>query len=293
MGITLQRTKDKFDILSQTFTKEIYDAYINGNIKSSDLPVILGVNRYTIEIYMKQNGLKFRREILKETINELFFDCIDTEEKAYMLGYYFADGTCSVKAGRITMSQTESDKYIIELFKKLSPYTKITEAKECVNKKTGYISKPMLSISINSKHMVETLESYGIGSNKTYDSKTNFSFIPENLMIHFIRGYFDGDGTVCVTNGKKKIANKNGEIKEYNYSNYTWQIVCHNKEPLDAIKNFFEIKYGVYSNIIQEKRGNNYLLLINRKNEFFKLREILYKDAAYFLQRKKDKYFSY
>ena len=106
MGITLQRTKDKFDILSQTFTKEIYDAYINGNIKSSDLPVILGANRYTIELYMKKNGLKFRQEILKESINEFFFDCIDTEEKAYMLGYYFADGTCSVKAGRITMSQT-------------------------------------------------------------------------------------------------------------------------------------------------------------------------------------------
>lgn len=293
MGITLQKTKNNLEILAKTFTKEFYEKYINGEIKFSDLPVFLGVNRYAIELYMKKNGLKFRQEVLRESIQELFFDCIDTEEKAYMLGYYFADGTCNFEQGYISMSQNKNDSYIIELFKHLSPHTKITETKECLNKATGYISKPMLNISIKSKHMAKTLESYGMGSNKTYKSKTNFSFIPENLMIHFIRGYFDGDGTVCVTNGTKKIINKNGIMKEYKYSNYTWQIICHNKEPLIAIKNFLDKKYNVYSNIIQEKRGKNYLLLVNRKKEFFKLREILYKDASYFLSRKKDKYFCF
>lgn len=293
MGITLQKTKDKLKILSKAFTKEIYNDYINGEIKASDLPIILGANRYIIELYMKENGLKFRKDVLKESVIDTFFDCIDTEEKAYMLGYYFADGTCSIKEKKITMSQTKSDKYIIELFKKISPHAKITEIKESVNKKTGYISKPMLSITIYSKHIVETLENYGIGHNKTYESNTDFSFIPENLMIHFIRGYFDGDGTVCVTNVKKRATNKNGEIKEYNYSNYTWQIVCHNKEPLIIIKNFLKNEYDVYSNIIKEKRGGNYVLLINRKKDFFSFRNILYFNSTYFLQRKKEKYYSH
>lgn len=293
MGVTLEKTKEKLCNLSKKFTKEIYDNYIDGKITSSDLPTILGVNRYTIELYMKKTGLKFRKDVLRKSIENTFFDNIDNEKKAYMLGYYYADGNCNLKHGNVSITQTKSDSYIIELFQQLSPHTKITETKECVNKKTGYISKPTLSISIGSKHMAETLESYGIGHNKTYESKTDFSFIPENLMIHFIRGYFDGDGTVCVTNGKKKIANKNGEIKEYNYSNYTWQIICHNKEPLAIIQAFLSKKYDIYSNIIQEKRGGNYLLLVNRKKEFFKLRDVLYKDASYFLSRKKDKYFSF
>lgn len=293
MGVTLEKTKNGFDILSKSFTKEIYDKYINGDIMASDLPVILGVNRYIIELYMKKNGLKFRKDVLKESINNLFFDCIDSEEKAYMLGYYFADGSCNSIKGKISISQTKSDSYIIELFKKLSPYSKITETKEYINKSTGYVSKPMLSVTIESEHMAKTLENYGIGHNKTYESKTDFSFVPDNLMIHFIRGYFDGDGTVSVSNVIKKVSNKNGIVKEYKYSNYTWQIVCHNKEPLIAIKLFLEKKYDIYSNIIQEKRGGNYVLLINRKKDFFKIRDALYYNASYFLQRKKDKYFSY
>lgn len=287
MGIILEKTKNGLDILSEKFTNEIYEKYIKGEIKMSDLPIILGANRYVIETYMKNNGLKFRRDVLKENIDDIFFDEINTEEKAYMLGYYYADGTCNDKSYNITMSQTKEDSYIIELFKKLSPYTKITETKECYNRTNGHISKPMLSISINSKHMVETMTNYGIGKNKTYRTVTDFSFVPKEFMIHFIRGYFDGDGCVSVTNGIRKIKGR-----EYKYHNYTWSIISHNKEPLCFIKNFLEENYEIYSNVIQEKRGN-YLILINRKNDFFKFRDILYQNAEFFLSRKKEKYYSY
>lgn len=287
MGVTLKSTKEKLLLLEKTFTKEIYEKYLHGQIKMSDLPIILGVNLYIIETYMKNNGLKFRRDVLKESINDIFFDEINTEEKAYMLGYYYADGSCNNKSYTITMVQTKKDSYIIELFKKLSPYTKITETKEYYNKANGHVSKPVLSISINSKHMVDTITKYGIGENKTYVPVLNFSFIPKELMIHFIRGYFDGDGTVSVTKGKRKIKGR-----ECNYCNYTWSILCHNKEPLVAIKDFLEKEYNIFSNIIKEARGN-YIILINRKIDFFKFREILYNNANYFLKRKKEKYFSY
>ena len=57
MGITLEKTKNSLDILSKNFTEEIYNDYLNGNIKMSDLPIILGTNRYIIELYMKKKWI--------------------------------------------------------------------------------------------------------------------------------------------------------------------------------------------------------------------------------------------
>ena len=50
-----------------------------------------------------------------------------------------------------------------------------------------------------------------MGRRKTYTCNTDLSFIPDNLMIHFIRGYFDGDGTVGKTVGRKRKNNQKFE----------------------------------------------------------------------------------
>ena len=47
--------------------------------------------------------------------------------------------------------------------------------------------------------------------------------------------------------------------------------------------------YGIYANIVKDSR-RYFLLEINRKLDFFKMRDILYTDANFFLSRKKDKY---
>lgn len=131
-----------------------------------------------------------------------------------------------------------------------------------------------------------------MGQNKTTGATTNLNMIPKDYMIDFIRGYFDGDGTVCMTSGFKKYTAKNGEIKYTNYQNYNWSIISKKKEHLLVIQNFLQDEYGLHSNIIEDKRGN-YLIEINRKNDFRKIRDILYNNKTYFLKRKHDKFFSY
>ena len=55
----------------------------------------------------------------------------------------------------------------------------------------------MLTLILSSKHMCESLEKYGLTQNKTF-TITFPNFLNEKLIPHFIRGYFDGDGTTSV-----------------------------------------------------------------------------------------------
>ena len=137
-------------------------------------------------------------------INENFFDIIDTEEKAYLLGFFVADGYMQkekkTKNGevysysyRFGITNSIDDLNIIELFRKfICPNKEL----EFSNRQIGVKNrKTQVTIRWTSKHMFETLESYNIHPRKTYDN--NFylpKILPQNLIRHFIRGYFDGDG---------------------------------------------------------------------------------------------------
>lgn len=62
----------------------------------------------------------------------------------------------------------------------------------------------MVTLTLASKYMCNTVEKWGLTQAKTFT--INFpDFLPEELIPHFIRGYFDGDGCACVCmNGKYK-----------------------------------------------------------------------------------------
>lgn len=290
MGKTLDKTYEKQARIKEIFTEEIYKKYLYGDITNTELQNIMACDRYSLELFMSNNGYKFRQQVLKEETNHDIFNVIDSEKKAYLLGFYFADG--HLQGSRLTISVSEKDEEIINLFQKsICKYYKKTRTKPFLNKKTNYTSKPMVSITFNSKEIAQTLTQYGMGERKTYETKSNFSFIPNNLMIHFIRGYFDGDGTVCCVKTSKKYTLISGEEKRYEVTNYNWNIISHNKEPLLIIKSVLEENYEIRPNILEDKRGN-FLIEINKKEDFFKMRDILYADAHFYLSRKREKYFS-
>lgn len=150
----------------------------------------------------------------------------------------------------------------------------------------------MVSITIKSQHLCETLNSYGMGYRKTLSANTDLNMIPKNFMLDFIRGYFDGDGTVCVTTVNKKRVSNDGTEKKNTYQNYNWSIISKKPEHLYVIKDYLYKEHGLFSNIVQDSRGN-YLIEINRKNDFKKIFELLYEGKKYYLTRKYNKYLSY
>src|SRR5258706_2989612 len=121
----------------------------------------------------------------KYPINESFFEKIDSEEKAYFLGLLFADGTNSIKKTEVKLALGEIDKHILS---RLNNFFQPTKPLYFQKSKLG--RQNLYKLIINSKKISYRLNDLGIVPNKTH--KLIFpKYLDNNLLKHFIRGYFD------------------------------------------------------------------------------------------------------
>ena len=126
--------------------------------------------------------------------NHNFFKCIDSEEKAYVLGFFFADGYNSDT--QIEFTQLEQDEDIlIQINKALESEVPIYSY---INKVNGNTKK---ALRFSSREMCEDMNHLGGIKGKSLILEFP-KYLSKELIPHFIRGYFDGDG--CVWDGKRK-----------------------------------------------------------------------------------------
>ena len=275
------------NIVDKIITNTSYNDYLKGKITFDVLSLELGIPYNKLKYTFSKYNIKNRYTFLNENTVHDFFDVIDSEIKAYLLGFFFADGT--IVKNHITISLTDSDSEIINLFQKhICPEYKITNIKSYTNKKTGYTSKPLKSITFKSEHMCKTLSNYGICDNKTYKTLERIDFIPSEFFLHFLRGYWDGDGCSCVSEVKRKYIKKDGTLTYSTYFNYNWNIISYTSSHLILIQKHLKEQYNIFANLLTTKKGH-YLLEVNRKNDYFLLRDKLYENAEFYLKRKKDK----
>ena len=163
---------------------------------------ILNKNRQTISKHIKaiEKGEEiFNPNKLNSNMNINAFENIDTEEKAYWLGFMYADGYVSKKRNEVSFSIKEL--YHIERFKRFLNINNKIQKKIKDNKFVIY------SISFRLKKIKEDLINNGCVPNK---SKIlvfpNEYQVPRNLLNHFIRGYIDGDGCITTSNNGKGIS---------------------------------------------------------------------------------------
>ena len=123
----------------------------------------------------------------KYTLNESVFKSW-SDDVAYLLGFILADG-CLYKYKNkscftLNLHIHEKDLHILESFKKVFGTDKpIYKINNCV------------VLVINSTEIAEDLKSFGIDERKSLTS-TWPEYIPEEYLSHFVRGFFDGDGSV-------------------------------------------------------------------------------------------------
>ena len=146
------------------------------------------------------------RKIYKTKVNDTYFDVIDTEKKAYILGFLIADG-CIIyeqkKSGYISksirFSNTVDDSEAISCIRdEICPQRVLKEYNTTSNRR----KKAQFSFKWVSNYMVNTLETkYNIKRRKTFDKDFVLpeNAIPEHLFRHFLRGFFDGDGHIDYT----------------------------------------------------------------------------------------------
>lgn len=156
-----------------------------------------------ISIYRNHGFVKSRR---KHVIDEMYFHNIDTVNKAYILGFFMADVSISKTiqrnhfANRITLNISYKDRDILtQMLQDMQSDIKI----EDYIPKGSYSTNIMSRIVINSMQMCRDLATYGI-----VERRTPIKCIPEKLQAemlpHFTRGLFDGDGSCIIHNRKQK-----------------------------------------------------------------------------------------
>lgn len=131
---------------------------------------------------------------------EEFFDTW-TSEMAYVLGYFAADGTMyRNKRGSCYVGFTSTDLELVETVKRIMNTTNAIE--EYQSRFDHH--KRRYTLQIGSKKIYKRLQELGFTPNKSLTLR--FPPVPDNVIAHFIRGYFDGDG--CITIGRYKLTGK-------------------------------------------------------------------------------------
>lgn len=147
-----------------------------------------------------------RREIID--VNEDYFEVIDTEDKAYWLGFLYADGYVKKRKGNsctVEVCLAEIDREHLEKLK--SALNSDSEIRRKMSKCDG---KEFISyrFSVHREKMYNDLVEKGCIENKSL--KLTFPnidiFENKDLVKHFIRGYVDGDGSLGIY-GDKRIPN--------------------------------------------------------------------------------------
>lgn len=231
---------------------------------------------------LKDAGVNIYNTSQHTCVDETVFDIIDSEEKAYWLGFMYADGCIYNKEYRMELSLQGSDVKHLQKFSKFLKSTKPDLVKIYHNYKQGNYDR--CRISVRSKHLWESLNNKGCVPNKSL-ILTFPNNIPNDLIKHFIRGYIDGDGCLCTSNPYKIELNVLGTLdfltgivknlplkKDYpifkvkNKNYYTLNLWC--STAINIIKFLYE-----NSTIYLNRKYEKYLEVCRLKEESFKLLE--------------------
>lgn len=183
-NIGLENSRDNYSIA----IKE----YIDGDISIVKLAKKYGTSRTHLAEYIKENNIIVENKQNVIRMNKNAFEDIDTEEKAYWLGFLYADGYVGTYRNEVGLALKESDYSHLVKYKRFIEYMgEIVYSKRTKSYKIQFLNKKMRADLIEK----------GCTSRK---SKTlefpSFDKVPRELMKHFIRGYIDGDGYVGIEN---------------------------------------------------------------------------------------------
>ena len=192
-------------------------------------------------------------------VDSHYFEDIDSEHKVYWLGFMVSDGFVNKK--EISFCLKKDDIEAIKNFK--------NDLKSTHPIKFNKDGNPFITIVC--KNLCESLYSYGLHNRKSWDFDINniVNKIPKEYEHHFIRGLFDGDGS----------------IGYYNYPYLNKPQFHFGYTGLKNVCEYIQNKLGIKRNLVYE--GNvTYTLVTRNPIDINNIFDYLYKDATIYLSRK-------
>lgn len=261
--------------LTDSDWQQIAVRYLNGET-STLLAHEWKVATTTIQHKIKQMGFKLRpvgHSSRKYTVaHEDYFDQIDTPEKAYWLGLMGSDGCVSSQHDRFEVGLSgQEDRCVLEQFKAALGYTGPIRVKQPSH--PG--SKLHHTLGISSKRLVAGLMKHGICPRKSLVYAFNGTLRPD-LIRHYVRGYFDGDG--CASH------KKTGDFLVG---------VVGSKRFIEELAAYLPAAIGLTPHVEKLKPSQNPAtgsLKIGGTQVSFIFLDWIYRDATVYLPRKEAKY---
>ncbi len=262
-------------ILSETDLEEAVRLYLNG-WNTIDVATHFSVNKRAIWKLLRRQNIP--RRILSEAqrkyrVVEDFFKDIDSEEKSYWLGFLMADGSISER-NEINLKLSWKDRFHIEKYRKCLGSNHPIRSLTTFLPATGRHYR-MATMTIISFEMVNDLKKWGIVPNKTL--MESFPCIDGRFASHFIRGVFDGDGSIGKSH-KRPHFNIAGNERFLLDLQRHLRLSGVSKTKLTPCGRIHYLTYGGIGNIrkIYQYLYSNATVWLDRKREKFE--EILFGD---------------
>ena len=220
--------------------------------------------------------------------NENYFKEIDTTEKAYWLGFLYADG-CITRFYRNEKMKSMSLELTLQSFDK----EHLKKLRRCLDSNVPISEKRVKKylankIVFNCTSMCRDLINNGCTPVKSNTlSFPNDSILRKDLISHFIRGYFDGDGGIHYGESNAYNKARGKYYLQFSYSCY----FSGNYNFLSSIKMILEENGIKVSKIYKDTRSNNHQIYIYGKENIEIFRKYIYKDQTINLSRKFDKFY--
>lgn len=236
---------------------------------------LLKKHNVKIRTTIDYNNKKFTNRI--NFFNEDFFNEIDNEHKAYWLGFLYADGYVylgknkqnKIKGGQVQVGLKSTDDYHLYNFLKCLNHNNIKIYYKNI-KLNNKIYKSA-NINLGSKKMAQDLNKQGCTQAKSLTLEFPKK-ISHDLLKHFIRGYFDGDGHIGFYNKKSISCNLLGT-----------------ESFLNSLKKFLN-NSGINSGKITKEKSQAYRMCISGRDNLVLFYNLLYSESSVFLERKKEKF---
>ena len=249
--------------MGKKIPKEIYEKAMNmmieENKSGNQVAKELGLNAQNMLQNIKKHFDWSPLKDGKKSVDSDYFETIDTEEKAYWLGFLTADGYISTKSNSIELALKESDYDHIKKFQQAIK-SKHKIGKRHIKNSIAY------RINIKDKKMAKDIADKSFINKKSFDAFI-YKELESHLIRHYIRGLIEGDGYIS----------KDGKTIEL-----TSASKCLVQDFLVIIKKEFNYDCKI------KKRSDSKAVSVRILNSAisYKVLDWLYKDASIYLDRK-------
>ena len=274
----LERNKSNRPILTEELIEYVCNEYLKGRSITSIKDEIKSSPNVVSKI-LKDNGVTKRtpKEMATKFIfNEDYFSVIDTEEKAYWLGFLSADGYitkqrkhCSYRVG-VSLAIFDKE-HLNKLKNALNSNHEIKVYRNSEKNEFGQTEYCRLIFSSN-KFANDLIEKGCVPNKSDILQYMGDIVVPKEYEIDYIRGYFDGNGSISFTDKTKKLS------------------LCGTKEMLQGFLTYFN--YNIKMDKRRDNGTNNYSISFTHRKAYGILKQ-MYENSHIYLDRKYEKYLEF